>query len=520
MVNSHIFFNLKKIEERMTAMLNKEGIVIIAILSAAVCFLASCGGKLKVEPIPTSENPAEHINRLFSDLDKARSDDLNFLAPTWFAKAEESLNAAKKGLDRGAELSEIFEKIAYGRARLERAEEIASLSRIVLGDAIRARGLARAADAANLGEDYTEAEKKFLELRKAIEKDNVRWAQKKVGDVIEDFRELELRAIKCRALGEARKLIEQADKENARKFAPETFAVAQEKLMEVDGFISKYRDEKEAIRDKAGEALFQARRLVQVTRQSKKVRTMKSEPITLWMEGILYKTAQKLSASDMRDKAVDAQVENILGSIAALQEKARSMAEKVQAQQAEIEAIRRQQQEHASAIKEQIVSLEGLTREEQTPKERFMGETRSHQLFNQVRTYFEPNEAEVYRQGNQLVVRLKAIKFSVGEHVVLPKNYALLSRVQRAIQAFGEPDVVIEGYTDSTGSYAFNQQLSQDRADAVREYFVANETLPEERIVAVGYGPMRPLAPNETPEGRAINRRIDVIITPRSQTGQ
>ena len=216
----------------------------------------------------------------------------------------------------------------------------------------------------------------------------------------------------------------------------------------------------------------------------------------------------------------DAQVENILGSIAALQEKARSMAEKVQAQQAEIEAIRRQQQEHASAIKEQIVSLEGLTREEQAPKERFMGETRSHQLFNQVRTYFEPNEAEVYRQGNQLVVRLKAIQFSVGEHVVLPKNYALLSRVQRAIQAFGEPDVVIEGYTDSTGSYAFNQQLSQDRAEAVREYFVANETLPEERIVAVGYGPMRPLAPNETPEGRAINRRIDVIITPRSQTGQ
>jgi OOP family OmpA-OmpF porin len=46
---------------------------------------------------------------------------------------------------------------------------------------------------------------------------------------------------------------------------------------------------------------------------------------------------------------------------------------------------------------------------------------------------------------------------------------------------------------------------------------VANETLPAEKIVAIGYGSKRPLASNETPEGRAINRRIDVIISPKPQ---
>ncbi|MBC2743982.1 MAG: OmpA family protein, partial [Desulfosarcina sp.] len=70
------------------------------------------------------------------------------------------------------------------------------------------------------------------------------------------------------------------------------------------------------------------------------------------------------------------------------------------------------------------------------------------------------------------------------------------------------------GHTDSTGSAQTNQELSQKRAEAVKTYLVANKTLPSNRIRATGYGLDRPLAPNTTPEGRAINRRIDVLITP------
>ena len=96
----------------------------------------------------------------------------------------------------------------------------------------------------------------------------------------------------------------------------------------------------------------------------------------------------------------------------------------------------------------------------------------------------------------------------------MPKNYELLSIVQKSIRTFGEPGVVIEGHTDSTGSDEVNEHLSQQRAEAVRQYLVANRTLPYDRIMAVGYGSMRPLASNQTAEGRAINRRIDVIVKP------
>ena len=103
----------------------------------------------------------------------------------------------------------------------------------------------------------------------------------------------------------------------------------------------------------------------------------------------------------------------------------------------------------------------------------------------------------------------------MGQAILTPDNYTLLSKVQQAILTFGEPTVIIEGHTDSTGSAQTNLELSQQRAEAVKAYLVANKTLPASRIRAAGYGPDRPLAPNTTAEGRAINRRIDVLITPR-----
>jgi outer membrane protein OmpA-like peptidoglycan-associated protein len=221
----------------------------------------------------------------------------------------------------------------------------------------------------------------------------------------------------------------------------------------------------------------------------------------------------------MRDESLATQVDNILGSISALQDDHKYMVAKTKSQQAEIQTM-----------KNQIASLEGLTQEQRAAKEhleaerraveeRLAAERRFNELFSEVRSYFASDEAEVYKQGNQLVIRLKAIQFPVGKDVIMPSNYALLSKVQRAIRTFGEPDILIEGHTDSTGTDEVNEHLSQRRADAVRQYFVANGTLSEDKIIAVGYGSKRPLATNETPEGRAINRRIDVFITPNPQTG-
>ena len=85
----------------------------------------------------------------------------------------------------------------------------------------------------------------------------------------------------------------------------------------------------------------------------------------------------------------------------------------------------------------------------------------------------------------------------------------------KATEAGEETPLTIEGHTDSTGSAELNDHLSQLRAESVKQYLLANSVLKANQVASAGYGSSRPLAPNTTAKGRAANRRIDVVITPR-----
>ena len=484
---------------------NKINLILI-LLSAAVLALTACAGQqLEVAPISKSDNPQQLINQLDNDIAMARKNQVNVLAPTWFKRADSSLSAAKTVLEKGDRLSVILENIASGRAQLQRAEEIAKTTRATIPDAIKARELARQAGATNLESDYTAVENRFLDLTEAIEKDNLGYARRSQAGVTEQFRRLELRYIKIQTIGEVRRLIKEAKQKGLHKIAPESYAVAEKKLTEADNFITENPYQKEKMHQLAAEALFMARRIQPVAAQIEKVENMEPEQIVLWAEGILYQTTQKLGAPDMRDRSFDDQVENILATISAQSADHEFMIENTKKQQEEIEKLQKN-----------IATLEGQTIKEQKENERLLAEKHFNEKLSSIQDYFKPQEAEVYKKQNQVIIRLKAMNFPVGQSVILPENYTLLSKVQSAIRTFGEPEVIIGGHTDSTGSESLNEHLSQQRADAVRQYFVANETLPYEKIIAVGYGSMRPIASNATQSGRAMNRRIDVIITPEA----
>jgi outer membrane protein OmpA-like peptidoglycan-associated protein len=474
------------------------------ILTTLILWLAGCASpSLQVESISKSENPQELINHLEGDIAVARKNQINVLAPTWFDNAESSLDNARAYLEDGDELSKILESVALGRAQLQKATDIAKVTKLTIPDAIKARDMARSAGATSLGRDYSNTENRFLELTRAIERENLGYAQRSQVQVAESYRQLELRAIKVQTIGEVRRLMKEAEAKRLQKIAPESYAEATQKLAEADAFITENPYAKEKMHQLANEALFMARRLHVVAERSLQLEEMEPEQITLWAEGMLSATSDKLGAPDMRDQNFDQQLKNILASVAAQQSDHAFMIEKVKAQKNNI-----------AVLQKQIAALEGKTRQEQEAKERLMAEKRFNQLFIEVKGYFRPEEAEVYRKENQLIVRLKAMQFPVGQSVILPENYTLLSKVQQAIRTFGEPDVIIGGHTDSTGSEQLNEHLSQKRAEAVREYLVANEILPFEKIIAVGYGSQRPIASNATQDGRAQNRRIDITITP------
>jgi outer membrane protein OmpA-like peptidoglycan-associated protein len=114
-------------------------------------------------------------------------------------------------------------------------------------------------------------------------------------------------------------------------------------------------------------------------------------------------------------------------------------------------------------------------------------------------------------EARGLVITLSGgVLFRSNESALLPAAQTKLDDVATALISKGQT-VVVEGYTDSKGSQSRNRDLSQQRADSVRSYLVSRG-FPAEKIVAKGMGPDRPVAENTSAEGRANNRRVEIVV--------
>jgi outer membrane protein OmpA-like peptidoglycan-associated protein len=123
--------------------------------------------------------------------------------------------------------------------------------------------------------------------------------------------------------------------------------------------------------------------------------------------------------------------------------------------------------------------------------------------------------AAVKEEPRGVVITLSgSVLFASDKAILLPEARTRLGQVTTALMETKESHLAVEGYTDSQGSDAHNLDLSQRRADAVRTYLVTNG-YPPDLIVAHGVGKTLPVADNATAEGRANNRRVEIIIAPR-----
>jgi len=124
--------------------------------------------------------------------------------------------------------------------------------------------------------------------------------------------------------------------------------------------------------------------------------------------------------------------------------------------------------------------------------------------------------ATVKQETRGTVITLSgAVLFASGQSTLLPAAQASLDNVVSALQSQPERTALVEGHTDSQGARAFNMELSQRRAEAVRSYLISHN-IAADRVRAQGVGPDRPVADNKSPEGRANNRRVEIILSPPS----
>jgi outer membrane protein OmpA-like peptidoglycan-associated protein len=111
-----------------------------------------------------------------------------------------------------------------------------------------------------------------------------------------------------------------------------------------------------------------------------------------------------------------------------------------------------------------------------------------------------------------LIVNMSDVLFDTGKYTLKPNTQISLAKVSGILQAYPGLKLQVEGYTDSVGGDDYNQKLSENRADAVRNFLV-EQGVHSDNISSTGYGKAKPVADNDTAQGRAQNRRVQLVVS-------
>jgi len=124
----------------------------------------------------------------------------------------------------------------------------------------------------------------------------------------------------------------------------------------------------------------------------------------------------------------------------------------------------------------------------------------------------ELKDLKVKQEERGTVFTLSDVVFDVDSDELNRGGERSVTRIAETLKKYPKGHILIEGYTDSTGSDEYNAQLSERRAKAVKSLFV-KEGIPEDRIRTEGYGEEYPVANNDTPQGRQLNRRVEIVVS-------
>ncbi|MCX8999267.1 OmpA family protein [Rhizobiaceae bacterium BDR2-2] len=135
----------------------------------------------------------------------------------------------------------------------------------------------------------------------------------------------------------------------------------------------------------------------------------------------------------------------------------------------------------------------------------------------QLRAELQGTGVSVTRNGDRIILNMPSnITFDTDQDAVRSEFYPTLNSVAIVLKKFDRTLIDVNGHTDSVGSAAYNQGLSERRAMSVATY-LGGQGIDQRRVSALGFGLSQPIASNATPEGRAQNRRVEIQIAPITQ---
>lgn len=301
---------------------------------------------------------------------------------------------------------------------------------------------------------------------------------------------------------EARNAVAIAKAAGAAQYAPDSLQKAQDYLARAEDYLRRKQG-----KTPIGTAARGATQMAEDARVLT-IRRKERERIAAEKQAMLEKQ-QKAEADARAASQAEAQAKAQAEEDArkrAQAEADRAMAEKGQAeaqlQQAQADAAR------AAALAEQQKAQAEAERQRQAADEAIrQKEAMRQRLLDQLNQVLETKDTD-----RGLVVSMPDVLFDSGSYTLKPAARERLARISGIVLAYPDLRLEIEGHTDSVGSDAYNQSLSEKRAASVRDYLVGNN-VSINNVIARGFGKTRPVADNSTAKGRQLNRRVEMIVS-------
>jgi outer membrane protein OmpA-like peptidoglycan-associated protein len=435
-----------------------------------LCFLlfalSACTSAPPHFSYPTDADPAVEIQRMDRRIQGGLARQYDVLASSDFVKSQKYL---KRALASDTSSIRFWENLGWSRAYLRRARERANARYDKVVDVLSARHQAIAAGARAVpkaGREIGALDDSFRANAPILDRSRI---DRRPWDLSRDnYLRAEILAIQEIQLAEPIAIIDEA-RRGARAFAPKGLRQADELLTLAIRDIAAHPHDRKAYEDSVARAKEFARVLPPLTEQARRSAFATNEE--LGRELLAQQRDLDALRTELRGTEAEAEIKR--KAIAAKEEELRQLAEQTN----------------------------------KLARDKALGDA----LENAGRQ-FKPEEAEVYRQGDKLLIRLKDIRFATGRADLPARSLPLLNKVKSVIKDLNAKDIVIEGHTDGTGAFSVNQKLSTARARTIAQF-----VSPEEKDVKIetqGFADSRPLASNKTALGRAQNRRVDLILTP------
>ncbi|TSA30623.1 MAG: hypothetical protein D4R68_00400 [Ignavibacteriales bacterium] len=493
-----------------------------------------------------SQNDSEIMFKTTRELSKkALAVAANIFANADYEKGTELLTDAEKLLRKNGKPEEIQQNLTTAIDLFNKSIETTKTLNTSFADLMKIRQLAVNVGAYNNAQKlWKEGEENFSSAIEDYNDKDMEGYQKYAKAAETNYKDAELVGVKGKFLNDLNASLAQAEDKDLNKYVPVTLKKSKQFAQDIESILNANRYDTLKARNNLNQATYELKHglYLQDLFMKMKEKDKNMEDLVLSWEEPLTKIAAEFKIQPSFDKGYDEITSQIIANINDGLAKLDKELKDNQKMSSELDDLKKSIQDYKTKLTDAETqnkklnmdseslrkSIEGLnksveeykTKFGQLENESFKYKTQSqeleknNQIIETASQLFLPSEAEIIRNGELIIIRLVNIVFPANKATLEPQYYNLFAKVQKAIQLFPSGTTVIEGHTDGQGDFQKNLNISQARANSIFQYLMSGMGAESNRITAVGLGGTKPIANNSSEEGRAKNRRIEIVINP------